>query len=346
MRIKLTSFGLLAASSHNMQPWKIHLDTDPTVFYVFADIQRLSREMDPYARQVMITQGTFLEYVTIGAAFLGYRADIYLFPRGAYDDNDLIESMKIKPVAKVNIFRTNQRCLSFYKYMFLPGTDRGPYSVQELKKSDIEKMLSVNTDKNIEIKIFQDEENKKNIGQYILKGVQIESSIYRIYRESANCFRSNEYKKNKYRYGFSLEGQRIMGLKKHILQGVLTFCPCILNDKKSADIYLTSTQKEVEHTPAYALIITAGNSRSNQVKSGILYSKLVVTAHDLGLGIQPVTQVIEEYPEIKEQYEKIHHEYTTEGHVIQMIFCIGKPIQKSMLSMRRDVMELIDRTHV
>ena len=59
-RIQLAAHGLLAANDHNMQPWKIRLDKDdPMVFYLYADSGRLTNEVDPFARQMMITQGTF-----------------------------------------------------------------------------------------------------------------------------------------------------------------------------------------------------------------------------------------------------------------------------------------------
>ena len=43
-RIKLAAHGLLAANSHNMQPWKIKLDADKDVFYLFADSERLVKQ--------------------------------------------------------------------------------------------------------------------------------------------------------------------------------------------------------------------------------------------------------------------------------------------------------------
>uniref|UniRef100_UPI0032E3F694 hypothetical protein n=1 Tax=Lacrimispora sp. TaxID=2719234 RepID=UPI0032E3F694 len=47
-RVRLTAAGLLAANNHNMQPWKVKLDKeDPMVFYLYADSQRTTKEVDP-----------------------------------------------------------------------------------------------------------------------------------------------------------------------------------------------------------------------------------------------------------------------------------------------------------
>lgn len=341
-RIKLAAHGILAANGHNMQPWKIKLDSDPKVFYLFADSERLTKEVDPYARQTMISQGTFLEYVQVAASELGYRTEMVLFPDGNYDEQNLSESMKIKPVARITLSKAEPQDSSLYEYMFLSDTHRGAYAQQELSSEEIQQLLAINPDSEVKILILQDEANKKNLGNYAVAGARIESDNHRINEESAKIFRINEYKKNKYRYGFSVEGQGTSGIQKHILQGLLTLIPAINNEKSAADLFVKSTQAAVEHTPAYALILTKKNSRIEQVKSGMLYSRLVLNAHSLGLVMQPPSQVLEEYPEMREQYQKIHNDYAPEGGTIQMLFRMGKTDQEFPRSMRRDVMDLVE----
>lgn len=340
-RIKLAAHGLLAANGHNMQPWKIKLDTDKNVFYLFADSERLTKEVDPYARQTMVTQGTFIEYVRVAGEKSGYKTDINLFPDGEYDEQNLEESMKNKPVAKITITKTESKSSALYDYMFLPDTNRGAYKKQELTPEEIKQLLAINTDSDMTLKIFQDEANKKNLGNYALEGAKIESGIHRINQESANVFRANEYQKNKYRYGFSVEGQGTTGIMKHVMQGLVTLFPSINNEKNSANLYVKSTQTAVDNTPAYAMIITKDNSRTEQVKSGMLYSRLILTAHSLGLVMQPPSKVLEEYAEMREQYTKIHKDFAPKGGTIQMFFRMGQPTQEFPQSMRRDVMDII-----
>lgn len=80
-RVRLVACGSLAASNHNMQPWKIALDgMDPSVFYLYADSSRMTKQVDPYARQMMISEGTFLEYVEVAGEKDGWNTKINLFP--------------------------------------------------------------------------------------------------------------------------------------------------------------------------------------------------------------------------------------------------------------------------
>lgn len=341
-RIQLASHGLLAANGHNMQPWKIKLAADQNVFYLYADHERLTKEVDPFARQTMITQGTFLEYVRIAGEKLGYATDIALFPEGEYDEQNLVESMMNKPIAKITLVKKEPVNNPLYEFIFLQDTNRAAYQELQLTFDQINQLQATNTDDNITIKFFQDEENLRKLGHYAIEGAKIESGIHRINVETEKIFRSNEYEKNKYRYGFSVEGQGTTGIMKHIMQGLLTLIPSLNNEKASADLYVKFTQTAVENTPAYAMMITKDNSRIQQVKSGMLYSRLTLKAHSLGLVMQPVSQVLEEYPEMEEQYGNIHSEYAPEGSTIQMFIRLGKPTIHFPQSMRRDIMDLVE----
>lgn len=341
-RIQLAAHGLLAANGHNMQPWKIRLDEDdPLTFYLYADSNRFTNEVDPFARQMMITQGTFLVYCQIAGDKSGYKNNIELFSQGGYDENKLDESMNTIPVAKITLTKVTPQSAPLYDYMFLPDTNRAPYQSAMLTSEQVNELENINTDDTMFIKIFQDQENVNKIGDYAIKAASIEAGVNRVMTESEIIFRANEYQKNKYRYGFSVEGQGTSGFMKHLMQGLVTVFPSMNSGKAASDMFIQSTQISVENTPAYAMIITKDNTRLSQVKSGMLYSKLILAAHQQGLVMQPLSQVLEEYPEMNELYNGIHRDYTPEGGTIQMLVRLGKPTKDVPQSMRRDIMDLI-----
>ncbi|WP_434509657.1 Acg family FMN-binding oxidoreductase [Desulfitobacterium sp. AusDCA] len=344
-RIRLAAHGLLAANGHNMQPWKIRLDKkDAKVFYLYADSERLTKEVDPESRQMMVTQGAFLEYAVTAGDQLGYGTTVELFPEGNYDEQNLAESMKTKPVAKVTLAETKKNKINaLYNYMFLPDTNRTEYQATPLTAEQINALEMINTEKDMTIKIYQDQNDKDKLRNYVINGAIVEAGVGRVMKESEVIFRPNEYQKNKYRYGFSVEGQGTSGVMQHVLQGLLTLFPSMNSGKSASDLFIKSTQTSADNTPAYAMIITKDNSRSSQVRSGMLYSRLILNAHSLGLAMQPLSQVLEEYPEMKQLYNGIHHDYASNGGTIQMLFRVGKPTKEVPLSMRRDVMDLIEK---
>jgi hypothetical protein len=341
-RIQLAAHGLLAANGHNAQPWIIRLDPeDGKAFWLYADYSRLMPQVDPLARQTMVSQGTFLENVRVAGTKLGYRTSITLFPEGPYAEDRLMESMKEKPVARIELATSAPAETSLYDQMFLPDTNRGPYRDDPLTEEALKQASAINDIPEMKLVFYQDRANLDKLGGYAVQGAEIESRVHRINEESAAIFRPNEREKNKYRYGFSVEGQGTSGFMKHILQAAVTLFPSLNGEKSSAERFVASTKEAVEHTPGYAMIISADNSRASQVKSGMLYGRLVLALHSMGFAAQPPSQVLEEYEEMKGPYKSIHEEYAPEGGTIQMFVRYGKPTESYPLTMRQDILQLV-----
>ena len=92
------SYAILAANPHNTQPWIVDL-TGPDSLDLYVDQQRLLPETDPPARQIHISQGTFLKNLKLAAQQYGYRTNIIYFPKGEYV-NAAVED---RPVASVTL---------------------------------------------------------------------------------------------------------------------------------------------------------------------------------------------------------------------------------------------------
>lgn len=341
-RIRLAAGGILAASGHNMQPWIIRLDpSDPMVFHLYADSKRMTKEVDPYARQMMISQGTFLEYVAVAGKKEGWDTRIELFPDGEYDEADLAHSMDTLPVAKITLVKAQPQEIPLYGAMYLPDTNREPYRAEGLSVSQASALESLSDSVGISIQVYQEQAELSKIGQYALKSAEIEADVSRVMEESSAIFRASEYQKNRYRYGFSVEGQGASGFKMHVLQGMLTVFPSLNSGEAATRNFISYASASVHSTPAYAMIVTQDNSRASQVESGMLYSRLVLTGHTLGLVMQPLSQVLEEYPEMDGPYIEFKQAYAPDGGTVQMLFRVGYPTKGVPLSMRRDVMDFI-----
>ncbi len=341
-RVRLAASGLLAASNHNMQPWKIELDkSNSMTFYLYADSSRMTKAVDPNARQMMISQGTFLEYVAVAGKKEGWNVDIKLFPDGTYDESNLAESMDTNPVARIVLSNAQSQSSALYDATFLPDTNREAYKADQLSSTQVSTLESLSSENGVFIKLYQDKYNLKEIGGYALQSATVEAGVTRVMDESNVIFRANEYEKNQNRYGYSVEGQGTSGFMRNILQGLVTLFPSMNTGKAASQNFINYTQTSVNNTPAYAMIVTIGNSRIEQVESGMLYSKLVLTGHTLGLVMQPLSQVLEEYPEMQAPYTAFKQEYAPDGGTVQMLFRVGVPTKSTPLSMRRDVQSLI-----
>ena len=87
---------ILAPSPHNRQPWLADLrEADAIVLHV--DRTRLLPETDPWSRQIVIGQGTFLEALVLALQARGLAPAVTLFPEGEFRPREVDD----RPVARV-----------------------------------------------------------------------------------------------------------------------------------------------------------------------------------------------------------------------------------------------------
>ncbi len=341
-RMKLLAHGILAANQHNMQPWRVRLDEqDPMTFWLYVDAERLTPEVDPYGRQAVVTQGTFLEYVRIAGNQLGYMTSVALFPEGEIDRAGSIESIKAKPVAKVTLQPGQPKPDPLYDAMFLPDTSRVAYLGAQLTQEQVRNLVAVNTFEGVSLQILLDSEDVTRFKRFAVEGTRIENDVPAIAALASRLFRPNEYQKNQHRYGFSFEGSGASGPMMYLLEALLTAVPSMNNPRAARDSSVMQAELAAARTPAWALIITKDNSRTAQANAGMLYSRFQLAALTMGFAMQPMSQVLEEFPAMREQYQAVHKAFAPGGGTIQMLVRVGKPTKQVPRSMRRDVREIV-----
>ena len=341
-RMQLVAQALLAPSGHNMQPWTVQLDkTDPNVMSLYADPTRLTPAVDPLARQTMVSQGTFLTYLQVAAQHLGYSASLQLFPNGTYNEADLKKSMSSLPVARITLVKDSTASTPDYASLFLSDTNRAPYAAAALTTSQTAALTAVASSSPASLSILSDKKDMATLGKFGIQGTLIESQYAAATKESDAVFSGTEQAKNKARSGFGVEGQGTSGFMKYVVQGLLAIDPALNDDATAAKNAIAMTDAGVAHTAAYALISTPGNTRTEQVQAGILYARFCLHARTLGLVMQPLSQVLQEYPTMAAPYAAIHAEYAPRGQTIQMLVRMGTPTTQYPVSMRRDANTLV-----
>ena len=339
-RKKLIAHAVLAPNSHNAQPWKIELLDDPNSMLLYIDKTRVTPQVDIYLRQIVVSHGTFLEYMRIAATQIGYNLQVTLFPEGELDNNWTPEALDTKPVAKITIIPGDPVDHPWYDSMFIPDTHRIEYKETTLSEEQIQQILDLQT-ATVRIEVLQDESSLKRLDEYVYNSAEIETDIQEIYEETNEFFRFNEWQKNKYRYGLSLEGGGSTGIGLHFTQGLVTIIPSMSSMKTSQDIFLQQIQTATDHTPIYINIITKNNSRASQVEAGEVYSRLLLLGTTMGFSMHPLSQALEEYEEMSEIYSQIHSEFASNGETIQMLVRMGESVHDTPPTMRVDVNDLI-----
>ncbi|MDZ7939332.1 MAG: hypothetical protein U5M53_14100 [Rhodoferax sp.] len=121
------SYAILAPHSHNLQSWLVDL-SQPDQITLYCDLNRLLPETDPLSRQIMMSQGTFLELLDLAARQRGLRADITLFPQGAFG----LITLDQRPTAHIRLTPdASVRPDPLFAQILLRHTNREAYEARE-----------------------------------------------------------------------------------------------------------------------------------------------------------------------------------------------------------------------
>jgi hypothetical protein len=69
--------------------------------------------------------------------------------------------------------------------------------------------------------------------------------------------------------------------------------------------------------------VTPGNSRAEQIAAGQDWVRLNLAATALGVGMQPLSQALQEFPEMSELYAQVHEMLAPGGGTVQMWARLG-----------------------
>lgn len=345
IRVQILAHGLLAPSAHNRQPWLIKLDeNNSNIIELFTDSNRLLPETDPPSRQITISQGTFLEIAKIAANHLGWEFDLELFPNGEYGDSNFKQEMNKKPVARISLSENVAKVSnvgivdSMYDEIFNRVTNRTAYFGKPLNQLEIIELQNLNNNSKMKLVFFNDAESLDKIRQITMDAVKIEATTKETMKETERLFRDSEKEKEEFRDGITMMSGGLRGFKLKMIQFLSNTFP--LSWEKMGDVWLKSETKNIKSAPSFAMIISDNNSRTTQVETGMLYARFQLKASTLGISMHPLSQVLQEFPEMAELYHQVHQEFSEKGKTIQMLVRMGRA-DNVLHSPRRDVMDLI-----
>lgn len=320
----ILAHAILAPHSHNLQSWLVDLRRDGEIT-LYCDRTRLLPQTDPLSRQIMMSQGTFLELLAMAAQQLGWHAEIELFPQGTFDPQAqtghgmtarirLAPDERLKPdplFAQVFRRRTNRQA---YAPQF-PAADALQAIAAATQASAFAAPLRVG---------FSGPQDAHWAQQRAIArdAWRIELQTPRTVLESYRVLRIGPEEIARHRGGISVNERLPRVLSK---LGLL--------DRQQApgpnDVATTSQIKEfdakIEATPAFFWMVTEDNQRRTQVQAGRAYvrAQLAATAH--GLSMHPLQQALQEYPEQAVPYAAIHGLLgaTRPGQTVQMWARLG-----------------------
>jgi hypothetical protein len=338
IRLRVLQYAVLAPSSHNSQPWAVEMT--PTGMKLFVDRSRLLPASDPPARQTHISQGTFLELLEIAARQFGYRAEIDYFPEGEYGNTTVDD----RPVAAITL-QPDPKAVPDPLFAEIPRrqTNRRAFSLhQPVSAAELAAIRSAPGGDNISWRITDSEAERQAVAGICKEAMAIEVSSSERNRETATWFRFSDRELEEKRDGFGLAQGGSEGISKWFVE---TF---VLNRSRAADPAgafargaIDQTGVQASSAPAFAALISSTNTRLEQVLLGRAFARIHLTASRLGLAMQPLSQALEEYPQMASLQMRLKQTLkVADGQTVQMLFRLGHAVP-TKFGPRRDVAALI-----
>ena len=322
IRLKLLSFAMLAPNSHNIQPWLVKLTAEDG-FDLFVDQTRLLPQTDPPARQIHISQGTFLAFLKIAASGFGYRLAITYFPEGEYG-NTVIED---KPVARVRlIVDASVSPDPLFSWLQIRQSNKRVYEGKPIPQQDLDELQKVSQDNGLKVVYSKSRDLIRLLGPMLGKAMDIETADPDRHRETVDIFRFSEDEALRKGDGFTLANNGVTGLMRLLVETFFlgTREKGYATDSAFATEGIKMAHEQAKSAAAYGWIVSETNSRLDQVRSGELYARINLETAKMGIGQHPMSQILEEYQDMADLQKNFLDLLDIEpGNTVQMLFRLG-----------------------
>lgn len=322
IRLELISHGMLAPNSHNVQPWLIQLSGEDR-FDLYVDRDRLLPRTDPPARQIHISQGTFLETLKIAASQAGYGVDIDYFPQGEYG-SQVIEN---KPVASVRVFRDASITEDpLFPQLAVRQSNKRAYDDRAIPETELRKLRDPYPADGFSVFANGSRELRSRLAPMLGKGMAIEVADRERNIETVDLFRFSKEEALKYRDGFTVANNGMTGFMRFIAETFFlgTREEAYAVDSSFAREGVKIAYRQAESAAAFGWIVSETNTRMDQLKTGHLYARINLLTSQLGIEQHPMSQVLQEYEDMRElQQSCLTLLDIPEGSTVQMLYRMG-----------------------
>lgn len=313
-RRRALSYAILAPNPHNRQPWLVDLSQSGKII-LHVDTQKLLPHTDPFNRQITIGLGCFLELLRMAAAQNGYRATIEGFPSGFNQDK-----LDNRPVAIISFVKDNDvQPDPLFAYVLARQSLKQPYDLtREISATSLQKFKSTTT--SVHLGSTNKTTDVNELRQITRAAMQIELDTPRTYKESVDLFRIGKTEINQNPDGIDFGGPLFDSL------GVLGMFTREQALEVNSTVYnqgIDVVMANIDTAMGYVWLITDSNSRLDQLNSGREWVRTNLTATANGIATQPLSQALQEYPEMQEKFAQLHKFLNAQGKVVQMFARLG-----------------------
>lgn len=298
-RRRALAYAITAPNPHNLQPWLVDL-RESGVITVLTDPQRVLPQTDPFGRQILIGHGAFLELLVMALAAQGTAAEVALWPQGELGAD--LKGWDRRPVARLTLKPGGLKDPLFAQ-VFNRHTPKSDYDPSRTVSADtLSALMASVTDKTLRVEGTVSAPDLPPLRELCWKSAQVEVLTPRTIMESIHLTRVGPAEILKHRDGISLNG-----LMVRALDALGQFDRNAPPTQGSQAYKAMMGRFEGHSNTSMGFVWLSGkNRRADQINAGRAYVRLQLKATELGVGVHPMSQALQEFPEMAPHYAQAH----------------------------------------
>ncbi len=314
-RRRALSYALLAPNPHNRQPWIADLAT-PGQITLFCATDRTLPHTDPLDRQITVGLGAFIELLVMAAADDGHRAEIELFSEGEPQPR-----LDGRPVARIRLVKDGTvQSDPLFPHVLARRSNKRPYDTGRAISNDTLTQIAAVT-RSGRVAHSNDAATVETLRKLAWVAMETELRTPHTLKESVDLMRIGRAEIEANPDGISLAGPMMEALA---LAGLLSREAMLDGSEASFRQAADTLRPNFETAMAFLWLATPGNSRAMQIAAGRDYIRLNLMATSLGIAMQPFSQALQEFPEMRPHYLAMRQTLgIAEAETLQMFVRLG-----------------------
>jgi hypothetical protein len=311
----ILAHAILAPHSHNLQSWLVDL-REPDTVVLRLDLQRLLPETDPLSRQMVMSQGTFLELLDLAARERGLRAEIVPFPDGPFEDR----RPDHRPTARVRLVPdASLEPDPLFRQVFARRTNRAAYDGRAPSAEALKAMQAAVAGLPVTVG-FSDPGQADAHRRIAADAWRIELTTPRTLLETYRWLRIGPEEIKRHRDGLSLNDPMVRALTA---AGLFDRTKPSAPDSRAIRGQIRDFERALASTPSFHWMTSRDNTRQTQLAAGRAWARVQLAATAHGVAMHPMQQALQEYPEQAVPYAAIHRLVGAPGETVQMWARVG-----------------------
>ena len=313
-RMRALSYAILAPNPHNRQPWLVDL-SEPDRVVLRVDTNRLLPGTDPFNRQITVGLGCFLELLVMAAAQDGFAVDLDVLPQGA--DQMALDD---RPVAIATFRAGAGRPDPLFAHVMARRSNKEPFDTTRPIAPDTIARIAGAAIHGSRVTGDASESSIATLRQLTTDAMIVEIETPHTFKESVDLFRIGKAEVEANPDGIDFSGPLFETLGAFGLMTREAMAdPTTSMFAQGKAVVLANTETAMGHLWQ----ATSGNTRADQIIAGRDWLRLNLAATALGVGMQPLSQALQEFPEMALHYEAAHAMLAQNGETLQMLCRLG-----------------------